>query len=421
MGKYTDFMENQEWIMLDREDSVEGLMEVTAQFRGFGKALDSFLEMHGYTGNLNQAEEKKTFVSERFREAGIEIPQKLGSWFDRERPISKKNAFRIGFAFQLSVEEMDDFFRRICLERGFDCHDREEAVYFFAFLRGLSYREAEELLKDLSKERESEEEEGTEKTVRSTKGEGSTLYTRQIVESIEMLGTKEELLRYLRENEDAFSRNNVTAFSSIHRLWEEIARDGGLAERERNKLYIPFGETMDSSEQENEPQSDGKRKRLPAENSEWGIFLQILGIAGPGMYGLYKERSLKSMLRNNSILHVLAEDSFPDRNGLNKILNGEHVSDERVRKLLILLVYYRFWAELALRKNSYKGEADDSVRCNAQINDYLTEAGYPALYPGNPYDWIFLYTSLTEFPLITFREDYMRKMAYFCRKAVDDE
>lgn len=34
----------------------------------------------------------------------------------------------------------------------------------------------------------------------------------------------------------------------------------------------------------------------------------------------------------------------------------------------------------------------------------MIEAGYPELYVGNPYDWIFFYVSHDREPLITFRE-----------------
>lgn len=91
------------------------------------------------------------------------------------------------------------------------------------------------------------------------------------------------------------------------------------------------------------------------------------------------------MLKDNALLHPLAEDSFPNRDGLTKILNGVHVSYESVRKLLILLVFYRFWVNKALAKGHYTAGYGDADRCLSLINDCLTEAGYPMLYPGTVY------------------------------------
>ena len=37
------------------------------------------------------------------------------------------------------------------------------------------------------------------------------------------------------------------------------------------------------------------------------------------------------------------------------------------------------------------------------MNRYLLDAGYPELYPGNPYDWIFLWALRDDYPLEAFR------------------
>lgn len=139
--------------------------------------------------------------------------------------------------------------------------------------------------------------------------------------------------------------------------------------------------------------------------------MQILGLSGNYADGIYKDRSIKTILKDNELLHPMAENSFPDRDGLNKILNGEHVSYERVRKILILLVFYKFWAKKALDNGHYEAGYGDSDRCISMINDNLTDAGYPMLYPGNPYDFIIFVSVNAESPLITFR-DYMHEMFF---------
>ena len=37
------------------------------------------------------------------------------------------------------------------------------------------------------------------------------------------------------------------------------------------------------------------------------------------------------------------------------------------------------------------------------MNQYLIDSGYPELYVGNPYDWIFFYAAKREVPLFVFR------------------
>lgn len=85
------------------------------------------------------------------------------------------------------------------------------------------------------------------------------------------------------------------------------------------------------------------------------------------------------------------------------ILRGEHVSYERVRKWLVLLTFYTYWAKRALVTGSYEAMPDDGERCIAEMNRYLIDSGYPELYVGNPYDWIFFYVLKDSEPLRTFR------------------
>ena len=75
--------------------------------------------------------------------------------------------------------------------------------------------------------------------------------------------------------------------------------------------------------------------------------------------------------------------------------NGKKVSFERVRKILILLLFYRFWIEIALEnaengeKFPYEDIGDNKERFLCYMNDELSDVGLPILYEGNPYDWIF--------------------------------
>ena len=139
--------------------------------------------------------------------------------------------------------------------------------------------------------------------------------------------------------------------------------------------------------------------------------MQIFGLRGDFTDKWFAGRNLKPILKDNELIHPIAEDSFPDRDGLNKVLNGVHTSDERVRKTLILLLFYRYWCDMALRKHSYNSEYSDGERCLSKINASMLEVGYPTLYAGNPYDWIFLFAMNDEQPLMAFRE-YMRELFY---------
>ena len=147
--------------------------------------------------------------------------------------------------------------------------------------------------------------------------------------------------------------------------------------------------------------------------------MQIFGLAGDFSNKCFPNRNLKPILEDNELLHPLAEEAFPDRDGLNKVLNGvQTLSDERIRKMLILLLFYKYWCERAVRKQSYEASYDDGERCISQINSFMIEAGYPILYPGNPYDWIFMLAINDQYPLVAFRE-YMQELFYLKEDKVE--
>lgn len=398
MGNYTSFLEDMTYDIFEEEDYVEELKKAAKLFRTFDKALDSFIVNHGYDGDLLNVDEKVSFITGKLKAAGVPVPRNIKKWYSEHKRIERKTAFQLCFAFGLQVDEVDDFLRRVCLTRGFDCHDVEEVVYFFALKNGLSYEDTVDVLSKVT----------IVKPDRVAKDD--IVYTEFIAGEIDDIETAEELILYLNENVDKFGYNNATAYEIIRSIWNDISKEDGIALREKRLLYVAFDK--DTNDEQLEEDNDKKRKeRKRMDDSLWEIYLQILGLSGNYTDKIYKDRSIKSILIDNELLHPIAEDSFPDRGGLNKILNGEHVSYERVRKLLILLVFYKFWANRALCSNHYVAGYGDADRCISTINDNLVDAGYPMLYPGNPYDFIIFFSVNADNPLMTFR-DFMQEMFF---------
>lgn len=399
MSTYTTHLDAKTYTLLDIEDYALELKKATELFRTFDTALDTFLVEHGYTGDINSAGEKVNFISDKLKFANVPVPRNIKKWYAEHKRIEKKTAFQICFAFQLTVEEVNDFLKRICLERGFDYHNMEEIVYFFAFKHGLNYGQAKDILERIEIEKPGK------------MPQEDIIYTKMIEDEIDAIETEEELIAYLDENRDKFGYNNARAYHAVQNIWEQLSGENGIAVRERKKLYLEFDKEIKEPIMPLEQEVE-KKTRKRAETSVWEIFLGILGLAGSYTADLYETRSLKTFLKDNALLHPLAEDSFPDRDGIEKILHGRHISYERVRKILILLVFYKFWANKALHVNNYVAEYNDTESCLTDINQFLFDVGYPTLYSGNPYDFIFLMAMNTECPLLTFRE-YMREMFFY--------
>lgn len=390
MGRYTDSLEEMSYELYpDDEDFEQKLAEVADQFRPFDVALTDYLVENGMIGEAPSADEVIAYITERCKSAGIEPPRHRKKWFSEHKLIGRKTAFELCFAFGLNLEQAEDFFRRVCLERGFDGHDMTEIVYRYAIRKGLSYSQAQDILSRIPPIK-------TENKI----GAGEVIYTEMIQAEVDEMDSEEELISYLTEAADGFGYNNATATRFIRSLWDEISKEDGLAAKERRDHHMNYAENTEDYDKG----ESLMRIRTPKDDSLWEVYLQILGLSYIDTKKIGTDRSLKPILKNKDFMHPLAEDSFPDRDGLNKILNGEHVSHERVRKILILLAFYRYWARLLVETGDYEVKGGELIRCEQTINNYLEDAGYPALYIGNPYDWLILYSlANSEIPLMTFR------------------
>ncbi|MEI3239588.1 MAG: hypothetical protein V8S32_06065 [Lachnospiraceae bacterium] len=228
------------------------------------------------------------------------------------------------------------------------------------------------------------------------------MYTGTIIKELDRFQNPEELLLFLDENREQFGYNNATAKKYINELWRRISENGGLAYQEMCRRYPD-------------------RKVLDKQRSVWNIYRQIFGLLdydsvdGTKLFSTKGDRTIQPLLKANSLIHPLARKAFPDRQGLEAIIQGNWQSDEVVRKTIILLSFYRFWTELFLKDSApeYAARPDDVRRCIASMNRFLVDAGYPELYEGNPYDWIFIFAVQDEYPLEAFRffmrEVYLNK------------
>ena len=363
------------------ENFIEELLKVALLFRPFSEAMDEFISSHGYDGSLMDTEEKARWLCAVFEHAGMKPPRDIQAWYTKHQPIERDTAFQICFAFGLDGMETDEFFRRIyARERSFDCHRMQEAVYYFCLNNELPYSEARDILEQIP-------------LSKVEKPDGSVVYTASIITDLNRLETKEELIDYLKKNIWKFTTNNATAYKTIRQLWEDAAGHNGLLIRESQRFVSSQDDVANGQYHDLRMGTDSVKP--------WDAYLAIFQLEKKSVSRLETDRSIKPILGR---LHEAAQDSFPDRQGIDRILRGEHVSYERVRKWLILLTFYTFWVKKALADGDYSAGESDHARCLAFMDQVLTEAGYPELYVGNPYDWIFLYASKDTEPLRLFRE-----------------
>lgn len=385
MTNYTDNMEAKAF-NIDYNDEKEYrtlLSEAASSFRSFDEALDALLIKCGYKADIEDAEKKKIcYIGKRFFENGIPLPRDIDKWYSEHRMIERDTAFKLCFALGLDINETNDFFKRIFLGRSFDLHSVSEAAYYFCMKNGFDYSTAHHIVNSIPK------------ISPAAIDKENPVFTGSLSARINVIHTVDEFISYVTETAADFGYNNVTAHKFIEKLWNDISSENGIAHSERNHF------------------SGGRKKSCSKKMSVWEIYLLMLfGEDNKLVKEEFKSRTIKPILKNNQFMHRLAEDSFPDRDGIEKAKNGEHISYERMRKLIILLVFYRYFAGLSVKTGEfpYKADYSDSGRCRADIDRYLTDSGYPELYYGNPYDWIFLSCLQDDFPLYAFRE-YMNTL-----------
>ena len=379
MGQYTEYLYGEaETLNTDDDQYYEKLQENAALFRDFGTALTEYLIEHGYTGDRDNAREKAEFLRKCYFDAGVtDLPRDFKKWFD-SRP-QRETTFPLLFALRLDLEESDDFFRRVRLERSFDRHTASEAVYYFCIKHQLPYSQAEDAIKQVSAK-------GKEKIP-----EQDALYTSTITKELDSFSELSEVITYICENSSDFEYTHVTAVHLIQELWNEISSPDGIAIREG----ILLG---------NDRSEDGLVTAGDSP-STWTVFEQIIGLDHRTGKKYSKGRTIAPALKMNPIT-ALAKDDFPNRQTIDAVVwRGESKNHEAVRKLLIMLVFYEYWAKLEVKHMDLSRPAskEDRERFMATINDYLRDAGYQELYPGNPYDWIFLWSLNDERPLSAFR------------------
>ena len=383
MPTYTTILQSPfDEISPEDENFIQELLDVAQLFRPFSEGLDEFITSHGYSGDLKDIKKKVAFIRDAFKRSDMTPPRELEKWYTEKQSIKRETVFQICFAFRLDGSDTDEFFRKVYTkERSFDCHRVQEAVYYFCLNHEMSYADAQDICRQLPPPPQKPQPGLT------------AIYTSSIIAELNSLDNREELVRYLSDNIAQFSRNNVTAYETIERLWREISGPNGLLEREYALFNVAGDDVATGVKATLSLKEEGFRA--------WDAYLAIFQLDKKQVSKLKPERTIRPVIEQ---LHADAQDSFPDRQGIEAIIAGKSTSYERIRKLLILLEFYVFWARKRLETGSCDAGEQDGARFIDTVNQYMIDAGYPELYIGNPYDWIFFYVSHDREPLITFRE-----------------
>lgn len=404
MGNYTDQMSDmlfQQWRSLDdnneSNEEYQGLISsLNSQefFRTFGEGLLVFLQKRQPTLT---AEAVIKYIESLCVENGVSISDiastnTLKSWFKggprpKKGEDSRLSMFALAFALQLSPDETAELFHKVYLDRAFDYRNEREIVYYFCLQHKKSWSDAKYLIESA----ESIYMENSDYTVR----------TSQIRTDIDVLIDEAALLNYIAKHGHNLAKKNVAAKNVINRLIEKTRE---TAESETNliakrtaaekegRLKKVRGDREDDSTQDDAlyVQNPLLSRFADCNPQSYNYLYEV--IVGLDVHN--KEWTGTKTLFKNARLPREIRSRFPEAGTLSK----KNPTYEELRKLIILLASYNHWYWLQ------KESKDPDIEVYSDgIDEFLNESGFPPMYCGNPYDWLFLFCTLTDWPLDTFR------------------
>ena len=386
-SSYTDRMEEaywDQWDMFDAKqddatpDDVINFLNDEETFRTFGEGLINLMQKK--YGDI-VIENPRAFLKQMCIKTGVNI-EEIGSrntlkdWFSGERKPKKGEAdrykmFAIAFALEFNPEETAELFHKVYLDRAFNFRNAEEIVFYYCLSQNKPWVEAKRLISMVGFDGDYEDR---------------TIYTSELEAGIKNISTEQGLLDFIKKHSHNLSLSSVTADSKI----EEYI--------EKSKWAARIESYMEQNAEDFEKRS---RDKMPI-NLLYEVITRIKTSGKDGTLALIKKARLPHEIKSR----------FPTSASL-----GIQETHEDRRKVLILLYFYTAWFTKQWGKIPKNQEEFEKFRPNydfdytVNLEDYtshldylLFECGFSPLYYGNPYDWFFMFCSLSKTPLDCFRE-----------------
>lgn len=434
---YNDYLEVE-----DTADAADYLKN-PSNFRSFKEGLTEMLKKTDYTTENKNVYQMSDYLYEQMKKINSSVTKDtVLSWFRGEhRPKinseSRKKMYEICFALHADYQQTLWFFNHVYYDRAFNCHTINEAVFYYAFRKNISYQEANEIIEEIN---------DTPSPCCPESQPEINNYTKYVKNQISEFQSTDELKHFLIYNKESFRSWNKSAFKTIKNLVknllgspkkikkikEEIDKlRPKLRENEKEKISLKDLKTSDYN-------ISKLNSELNLNKSEFQneclliryIFYKAKQSSEPSRY-LYaciqktqissNDFLLKQMLTSSRLFYTkddkkkeeiqeipdIVRNSFPTKKTLSDVLSDEKISTSQsydaIRKMIVLLDFYRFWINIELSGNTTNSRKDLPSIYADETNYCLSLCGYDELTAVNPYDWIFLCSSNTDDPIEFFR------------------
>lgn len=223
-----------------KEEQIVEFLKSKAEVWNFSRLLK---ELYGDSASLRyMLTEKLIEYAEDSGESREQIARKVRNWLSgRNQPSNREELFKICFALEFDLERAEKLFL-VSEECGIHYRNPRELVYVFCLKKGYSYLEAQRLIRWLGQDMvPSSTLERQEMVRQCSESESISYMTISIKDEFRDVESKEELKRFLKENEAAFGLHHNTAYrkfkSMLDCLLNGVSDDHRYADEPAEKRY----------------------------------------------------------------------------------------------------------------------------------------------------------------------------------------
>ncbi len=451
MYTHYTYLINESYFGISDPESASIFLTDPTNFRPFYDGLTEAILHGGYHGSITNENDKINFLYNRLRitdpSTKKDFSKTIKGWFIDKRVPKRQSRdimFKICFALNYDYEQTEWFFGHVYFDRCCNCHIISEAVYYYCFLNRLPYSKAKQLINSIE----------TSSATYCPDIQEDSIYTNEYKEQISTFRSEDELINYLVQHKHDFNHFNQQSKEIIENYITAIK---GKGDKFNHDIIRSLKQRLTDAIKNQFTSLNCIITR--AELEHCGLLIREIykdasNESTDSCQYIYEKISGKDVFSNlfmlNSILWNNCDapsnmdapfvsnlpqrliDSFPSEKTLSKTLGAiinKHTntkeksidtynSYESIRNILILLNFYYFWCTSSLDHNYSTAEGLQYIY-NTEADECLQTCGFEPLFPGNPYDWVFLYASNQTNPLASFR-DLMRYF-YFESESVDEE
>ena len=381
--------------LCDVYDALKKYQGDETYFRSFKDGLILAIYRAGYEG-LDDDESYKDFIRKRLKEIGSNISNPtIRGWFQgvRSDSHSRDKMYQLCFAFHFGLEDTKWFFEHVYYERCFYVKALKECIYYYCMNHHLSYQDALRLIDQYT-------------PILEEDISPCEQYSDVLRDELHEIEDEETLKNYLYERRHVFQIHHVRAAQVLHELVQLIQikkEELSFIKEYRINNGIPYDRIKDASlllqdlltQQEPEIFREDTKSKYYRYTSE-EFMLHMITTCNRKDF-----KQITPLLKQFDPLFIR---NFIDVNHFSRVINQPyHHSDDSIRKVIILLSFYRKAISDQLAEIQYRDDQSQFYAYCYDMNDTLSRSDLPPLFIGHPYDWFFLFCACHYDPLDNFR------------------